>query len=73
MYIEFISKAEVMAKAVEQLPGAGVGFIVAAFCPAIGRKIKAGYEAAIVSLAAKIKAAEAKIVADGTAELKKVV
>lgn len=72
MIIELISKAEVTAKLLEQLPGAGVGFVVAAFCPAIGRKIKAAYEALLLKAAAKLKAAEAKIVADGTAELKKV-
>jgi hypothetical protein len=71
MIIELISKAEVTAKLLEQLPGAGVGFVVAAFCPAIGRKIKAAYEALLLKAAAKLKAAEAKIVADGEAELKK--
>lgn len=35
-----------------QLPGAGVGFVVAAFLPSVGRKIKS----AQVSLARKIVA-----------------
>ena len=72
MIIELISKGELFAKALEQAPGAAVGFVVAAFCPSIGRKVKSWYVAATLKLAADIKAAEAKIVADGTAELKKV-
>lgn len=71
MIIELITKAQVTAKLVEQLPGAGVGFVVAAFCPAIGRSIKAMYVKMLTKAVAAIKAAEAKVVADGEAELKK--
>lgn len=71
MIIELISRGDVLAKALEQAPGAGVGFVVAAFCPSIGRKIKAAYVAVTLKLAADIKAAEAKIVADGEAAIAK--
>lgn len=42
----------IVSAILEQLPGAGVGFVVGAFCPAVLRKIKA-FE---VNLAKKIVA-----------------
>jgi hypothetical protein len=50
----FISKAFVFA----QLPGAAVGFIVGAFTPAIGRKIKALFvketQKAVIAIKAEV-------------------
>lgn len=52
---------DLAAKALEQLPGAGVGFVVGAFTPAIGRKIKAFITKEDTKLAADLKADAAKV------------
>jgi hypothetical protein len=46
--------------------GAGVGFLVGAFTPAIGRKIKAEFVKLASKLVADAKAEEAKLAADLT-------
>lgn len=55
------------------IEGAAVGFIVGAFMPKIGRKIKAGFVAIAGKIVAAAKAEEAKIeaklVADGQAAI----
>jgi hypothetical protein len=48
------------AKVVEQLPGAAVGFVVGAFTPAIGRKIKSF----LTKEATAVKAEVEKLAAD---------
>jgi hypothetical protein len=55
---------------VRELIFAGSGFVIACFCPAVGRKIKSWFVATDTALEARVKALEAKIVADGTAALK---
>jgi hypothetical protein len=49
------------AKAVEQLPGAGVGFVVGAFTPSIGRKIKALFVKESKVVESKVISAEASV------------
>ena len=44
-----------------QLPGAAFGFVVAAFAPAVGRKIKALFVKESTALKASAKAEAAKI------------
>ena len=56
---------------VRELLFAGGGFVIACFCPAVGRKLKAFFVREDTALKARVAALEAKIVADGTAELKK--
>ena len=53
------------------LVAAGAGYVLGAFTPAVGRKIKAFFVAEDTKLEARVKALEAKIVADGEAALKK--
>jgi len=55
-----ISKAFVFAQA----PGAAVGFIVGAFMPAVGRKIKALFVKESTAAKVAIKAEAAKVVTD---------
>lgn len=56
----FISKAFVFA----QLPGAAVGFVVGAFCPAVLRKIKALFVKETQKAAIAIKAEVVKAATD---------
>lgn len=61
---------------VELLEGAAGGFIVGVFCPAVCRKIKAGFVKLFTkgesALEARVKALEAKIVKDGQAAIAEV-
>ncbi len=54
---------------VELVEGAAGGFVVGVFCPAVCRKIKAGFVKLFTkgesALEARVKALEAKIVKDG--------
>lgn len=52
--------------------GGGVGFVVGAFTPAVGRKIKAAFVSVSKKVVAKEQAAEAALVAKIAAEVKKV-
>lgn len=55
---------------IRELIFAGGGFIVACFCPAVGRKIKSWFVITDTALAARVAKLEAKIVAGGEAALK---
>jgi hypothetical protein len=50
---------------------AGSGWLIGVFTPAVGRKVKAWIVKEDTALEARIKALEAKIVADGEAAIKK--
>ena len=51
----------ILSYVVSQLPGAAFGFVVAAFAPAVGRKIKALFVKESTALKASAKAEEQKI------------
>jgi hypothetical protein len=55
----------VITKLIEQLPGAGVGFVIGAFTPSIGRKIKALFvketTKAKIAVETEVKAVEKKL------------
>ena len=50
----------------------GVGFVAGAFCPAIGRKIKAAFVALSKKVVAKAEAEEKALISKIAAEVKKV-
>ena len=50
-----------MINIIAQLPAAGVGFVVGAFTPAVGRKIKAFFVKETTVLKADAKSAEASV------------
>jgi hypothetical protein len=57
---------------VDFVTGGGVGFVVGAFTPAIGRAIKSKFVSESKKLIADAKAEETKVAADAKAEVKKV-